>query len=97
MNKSLKIRLVAYLKSKNEWIPKGYITDTLEWHYYEKGIKKKYLAETIGRKLREAESESLIAVKPDGVSEQYKFLPNELKSRYINYSLRTNKTIILKP
>lgn len=93
---SLSKRLAFFLKKEQKWLSKGYITDTLEWFYYEKGIKKKYLSETVGRKLRELESNSIIAVKPDGVSEQYKYLPLEIKSRYIPYSLRENKSIILR-
>lgn len=85
---SLKENLIRYLASHNEWRSKGYITDTLKWKYEEKGISKTYLAETCGRKLREAESESRIAVRSQNQSVEYKFMPPERRNSYIPWNSR---------
>lgn len=80
--------LIRYLASHNEWRSKGHITDNIKWKYVEKGVEKTYLAETCGRKLREAESESRIAVREKDGSVEYKFLPPERRKAYIPFSQR---------
>lgn len=82
--------LCRYMASHNEWRSKAYLTDTMKWKYEEKGIKKTYMAETCGRKLRLLESESRIAVrvKDGGDMVEYKFIPVEHRSRYISFSSR---------
>lgn len=96
MKHSLKEEIVKYLSITYRWHPKGELTDYMKWTYIEKGIEKTYLSETVGRKLREAESEGRIAVKDDGISVQYKFLPVERRSLYITYSNRIDKNKIFK-
>lgn len=86
---SLQDKLVHYLFERKDWIPKGEIL-LLTWKD-DKG--KRYMADTVSRKLREAESEKRIAVKPDGVSVVYKWLPYERRSRYIPTSVRKNDTM----
>jgi len=51
---------------------------------------KRYLPETVGRALRHLEEDSYIAVKGDGISVQYKWIPQDLRMRYIPYSRRPN-------
>jgi hypothetical protein len=98
MKLALKDILVRYMASHNEWKSKGHVTDTLSWGYIEKGVLKHYLSETVGRKLREAESESRLAVKQDGDSVQYKFLPPDRRKSYIPWSSRSEgkKNILFK-
>jgi len=36
------------------------------------------------------ETEKVIAVKPDGVSVQYKYIPEDIRERYITSSQRTD-------
>ena len=55
---TIKDQLTDFLKGK-DWIPKGDITDTRSWEYYEKGVKKTYLSETVGRALRDLEEEKI--------------------------------------
>lgn len=95
---SLKEDLARWLARSGQWEPKGLLTDTLKWTYVEKGVTKQYLAETCGRKLRELESESRIAVKDLGASICYKFLPPERRNSYIPWSSRPDgkKDILFK-
>lgn len=72
------------------WVSKGALT-ALVWRD-DKG--KTFLPETVGRKLREAEAESKIAVKDKGVSVQYKWIPHELRSKYIPTSERVSKDVL---
>lgn len=66
------------------WVAKGELTAT-QW---KDDSGKTFLPETVGRKLREAESLRRIAVKDKGVSVQYKWLPYERRKDYIPTSER---------
>lgn len=92
-NMSLKKSLVAYLAQSNQWTPKGHLTDRMQWF---KKSRVVYLAETVGRALRDAETEKQIAVKDDGISVQYKYLPENIRDRYICSSDRTDKNVLFK-
>lgn len=85
MKKSLKEDLIRYLAHNLVWHSKGAVT-AVAWRYPD---GRTYLPETVGRKLREAESESRIAVRENGISVEYKFLPVERRSTYIPWSSRT--------
>jgi hypothetical protein len=67
------------------WVAKGEIT-ARQWKD-EKGHT--FLPETVGRKLREAEEDRRIAVKKTGKSVSYKWIPHELRKKYIPTSERT--------
>lgn len=89
--KSLKEDLVRHLAGRPlEWIEKGTLIDDTEWHYTEEGIEKKYLSDTVSRKLWEAESESRIARRDSGKSCEYRFLPVDKRATYIPWDLRPN-------
>lgn len=83
-------KLVHYLfERKEEWVPKGQI-DMLTWRD-DKG--KRYMSDTVARKLREAESLKRIAVKEDKNSVVYRWLPFERRTSYIPTSEREGKTL----
>ena len=82
---SLKDKLVHHLMLQKGWVSKGELTK-IEWKS-EKGTT--FLPETVGRKLREAETESKIAVKELNASVQYKWIPIKMRSSYIPTSQRT--------
>lgn len=89
-------QLVKYLyKTPKEWIHKGNLLE-IEWFYVEKGIKKKAMADTVSRTLRIAESNKRIARRDSGKSCEYRFLPPEYRSSYINYEARKDKKILFK-
>jgi hypothetical protein len=66
------------------WVAKGEIT-ARQWKD-DKGHT--FLPETVGRKLREAESLKRIAVKKTGKSVSYKWIPHDLRSKYVPVSDR---------
>ncbi len=76
--------LTKYLKDKG-WVTKGAIT-AIEWYHKDK--VRQYLPETVGRALRHLEEESIIAVKPDGISVQYKYIPADVRHKYRPWSTR---------
>ena len=85
--KGLPAQLVTYLRQVG-WTSKGDLT-TLEWrHVIGKSVGAKYLPETVGRALRLLEEDSIIAVKPCGISVQYRYLPPEKRAGYIPTSAR---------
>lgn len=72
-----------------DWMAKGWLTADVLWrHDRGKNHGKRYLPETVGRALRHLEEMSIIAVKKDGISVQYKWIPPELRGRYIPFSQR---------
>jgi hypothetical protein len=66
------------------WVAKGEIT-ARQW---KDDNGRTFLPETVGRKLREAEENRRIAVKKTGKSVSYKWLPFELRAKYIPTSER---------
>lgn len=89
---NLKEDLIRWLANNPQWHPKGAVT-AVAWRYPD---GRTYLPETVGRKLREAESESRIAVKEEGISVKYKFIPPQLRDKYIPASHRTDPYQIWK-
>lgn len=84
---SLVDKLVKHLYDQYpSWVSKGAITER-QW---KQDDGRTYLPETVGRKLREAEEDRRIAVKDNGVSVQYKWLPHDRRDKYIPTSLRTD-------
>lgn len=98
MKNSLIDQLIAHLHRQYEqgiggWVAKGELT-SVQWRD-KKG--KTYLPETVGRTLRDAEVAKYIAVRPRGVSVEYKWIPHERRVRYITTSERRDPFIIFKP
>ncbi len=97
--KSLQDKIVKYLADNGEWVVKGIILEQ-EWKY-DDGIRK-YMANTVDRELRSAESgedgESRIAVKDDPYSTSitYKFIPPEFRKLYIPFSQRKDKDVLFR-
>lgn len=82
---SLKDKLVKHLSLQYpSWVAKGELTAVV----WKDESGKTFLPETVGRKLREAEGNKRIAVKEKGVSVQYKWIPHELRAKYISTSER---------
>ena len=88
--KGLPNQLVGYLSRTKDWCSKGTLTADMVWRH-ERGRRAgvRYLPETVGRSLRSLEEDSVIAVKDDGISVQYKWIPHELRAKYIPSSVRT--------
>lgn len=77
-----------YLAHKG-WYTKGALTADIEWKRQTgREYGKRYLPETVGRALRLLEEKSVIAVRGEGVSVAYKWLPEEYRRHYIPYSRR---------
>ena len=93
MKTALVDKLVKYLSQEYpRWVPKGEIT-AMTWRGDD---GKTFLPETVGRKLRNAEEDHRIAGKEKGVSVQYKWIPHELRDRYIPKSERTGEELFKK-
>lgn len=89
--------LENHLKFVKVWVSKGTLTADMLWkHPRGKNYGKRYLPETVGRALRGLEEEKVIAVKEDGISVQYKWLPPELRGRYIPSSVRVGTELLTK-
>jgi len=87
--KGLPLLLKNYMfERRGEWIPKGNITAVTFYHERGKSRGARYLPETVGRTLRNLEEDRIIAVKPDGISVQYKYLPIDRRPYYITSSER---------
>lgn len=87
-------KLVHYLfENKEKWTPKGEIL-LLTW---KDDNGKRYMADTVSRKLREAESLKRIAVKDDNNSVVYKWLSFERRATYIPTSERENPSVLFRP
>ena len=85
---SLSAQLVAHLVN-GDWIAKGELTRIVWRHQTGRSAGVPYLPETVGRALRLLEEEGIIAVKPCGISVQYKHIPEgKLRQNYIPSSLR---------
>ena len=85
--KGLPLQLVKYLQG-TDWTPKGELT-AIRWvHRTGKSRGHAYLPETVGRALRSLEEDRFIAVKPCGISVQYKYLPHHRRADYIPSSAR---------
>lgn len=91
---NLKEDLIRYLANHPFWHTKAEILRR-EWKYPD---GREYMKPTADRKLREAEEESRIAVKPDpnSTSVIYKFLPVEKRKSYIPFSQRNDVNILFK-
>lgn len=77
-------QLASYLQSHHEWHAKGTLTADMTWTR-KQGRKygTRYLPETVGRALRHLEEVSILAVKDDGISVQYKWIPHAMRPAYI--------------
>ncbi len=85
----LPAQLVSFMQSPHVWHAKGKLTADMQWkHQRGKNYGKRYLPETVGRALRSLEENRVIAVKADGISVQYKWLPSDMRKRYIPSSQR---------
>lgn len=88
---TLQDQLRSYLQKNWAWHSKGTLTANMEWrHARGKHFGVRYLPETVGRALRLLEESSVIAVKDDGISVQYKWLPPEKRASYKPWSTRPN-------
>jgi len=96
--KGLPAQIVSYMRGK-DWFAKGILTADIVWkHQRGKHAGVRYLPETVGRALRTLEEKKIIAVKPCGISVQYKHIPPELRWRYIPSSERSigNESVLFK-
>lgn len=82
-------QIVSYLQRINSWASKGSLTADKVWmHQRGKHYGKRYLPETVGRALRSLEEQKIIAVRSSGISVEYRYLPSNLRVRYIPSSAR---------
>lgn len=94
---TLQHQLRFWLKNNWDWHPKGKLTADMVWkHKRGRSAGVRYLPETVGRALRLLEEASIIAVKEDGISVQYKWLPHEKRPSYIPFSKRADKSKLFK-
>lgn len=88
----LSAQLVSYMTGQ-DWISKGTLTADIVWkHQRGRNYGARYLPETVGRALRHLEESSIIAVKDDGISVQYKWIPVNYRGQYIPFSRRGTDT-----
>lgn len=86
--RGLPAQIVGKLAHK-DWFTKGQLTADMEWKRTQgRNYGKRYLPETVGRALRLLEEKSILAVRGEGVSVAYKWLPEEYRKHYIPYSRR---------
>ena len=87
--KGLPRQLVGFLSKDHVWHAKGTLTADMVWkHDIGKHYGKRYLPETVGRALRSLEEQSIIAVKAQGISVAYKWLPPSYRKTYIPVTQR---------
>ena len=92
--RGLPAQLVGHLCREKVWVSKGVLTADMRWHHNSgKRQGKRYLPETVGRALRSLEEQCIIAVKGDGISVQYKWIPHELRVRYIPTTVRRDEKL----
>lgn len=89
---SLEDKLVHWLMRQEKWIAKGEITRIV----WKDDRYIPYIPETVGRALRTAETKKRIAVRYSGKNTEYRWLPHELRKRYIPASERDEKNKFLK-
>lgn len=89
---TLPTQLRFWLQTNWDWHAKGKLTADMVWkHKRGRNAGVRYLPETVGRALRALEENKVVAVKADGISVQYKWLPVERRKAYIPVSQRKNK------
>jgi len=82
-------QLVAYLEVNDVWHSKHALT-AMKWVNQKDGTT--YGADTVGRKLREAEANSLIAVQhTEKNHSEYRFIPEKFRDKYIPIADRSDK------
>ncbi len=87
--KPLTEQLRYWLQTNWTWHAKGKLTADMVWkHKGGKHSGARFLPETVGRALRSLEEKRVVAVKQDGVSVQYKWLPPSRRLHYIPFSAR---------
>lgn len=93
---TLKQQIVAHLFKQGDWVKKYKLFEQI---WYHDNQHKKYMPNSVDRELRRAEEESQIAQRgdPDSVSIEYKHIPEHMRSRYIPYWKRLDKTVLFKP
>lgn len=85
-------QLRHFLHTDWVWHPKGQLTADMVWkHKRGRHTGVRFLPETVGRALRKLEEQSIIAVKGEGISVTYKWLPHEKRKSYIPYSQRGDR------
>ena len=89
---SLEDKLVKWLMEQKTWVAKGEIT-RIPWKGH---MGTTYIPETVGRTLRKAEKRKRIAVKPQGKSIQYKWLPYDRRERYIPTAVRPDAHVLFR-
>ncbi len=93
--KGLPLQLKLHLQSKACWVSKGTLTADKVWkHDTGKNAFKRYLPETVGRCLRSMEEDKILAVRDEGVSVEYRFIPFEHRHKYIPWSQRSDKKVL---
>lgn len=86
---SLSAQLTGFLSRDHVWHSKGRLTADMVWKRTAgKEYGKRYLPDTVSRALRLLEESSRVAVKPDGKSVAYKWLPPEYRKKYIPITQR---------
>lgn len=91
----LALQLKLHLRAKGNWVSKGTLTaDTVWKHQKGKSYGKRYLPETVGRCLRSMEEEKLVAVRQDGISVEYRYIPEEFRGKYIPWTQRNDKRLL---
>lgn len=77
---TLSYQLQQYLRENPVWHSKGKLTADLIWKH-KNGFR--FLPDSVSTTLRKLERNKIVAVKPDGVSVMYKYIPVDLRKIYI--------------
>ena len=98
MPSTLSQQLLHYLMERNDWIPSPQITDDIKWK--NQRTFKYYTSPTVQRELRSLENgelgESKIAVKKWNKSVAYRYIPPDMRKRYIPKSERLTEALFSK-